>query len=412
MPTSAQHPLRQTSFPPAANDENTPLSLEAQHALAEDADLRRYSPGADDQDDEDDGADLDEFSDDNDIRSAISGPVEGGDSFSRKRKRGEKRPRGRPAKSGVGTFLRAGSWGGMSGEEGTGGGGRGKRGGSRSVISGADGGEDDNGDEDDDEEEETTGDAEARGGRIPLYEGGQLTSAEVAEEKDRRYFFDAGTRGVDHTQRYEAYNRAKLKTSDVRRLVNQVLGQSVPANVVLAVSAYTKLFAGELIEAARDVQAEWEAVALERADGQKNDLWEKIRRSREGGKVEGDAGAYPASAGANGDAGKSEQGGQDGVKCEPTSPEVIRDSLPVVTNGHVATEKKERTSHLLARGGTGGLGREIEECDRGPLLPDHLREALRRYKKRRGGGAVGFTGLSLEGVQNTAPKMGGRRLFR
>ncbi|KXL49662.1 hypothetical protein M433DRAFT_36414, partial [Acidomyces richmondensis BFW] len=83
--------------------------------------------------------------------------------------------------------------------------------------------------------------------------------------------------------RYEAYNRAKLKTSDVRRLVNQVLGQSVPANVVLAVSAYTKLFAGELIEAAREVQAEWEA-----------------------------------------------------------------------------------------------------ECDRGPLLPDHLREALRRYKKRRG----------------------------
>jgi transcription initiation factor TFIID subunit 11 len=48
----------------------------------------------------------------------------------------------------------------------------------------------------------------------------------------------------------------------------------------------------------------------------------------------------------------------------------------------------------------------------GPLTPDHLREALRRYKKDREGAATGFLGLSLEGRENAAGRMGGRKLFR
>ena len=49
---------------------------------------------------------------------------------------------------------------------------------------------------------------------------------------------------------------------------------------------------------------------------------------------------------------------------------------------------------------------------RGPLTPDHLREALRRYKKDKEGGGVGFQGLSLHGRENVAVRMGGRRLFK
>ncbi|TKA66144.1 hypothetical protein B0A55_09797, partial [Friedmanniomyces simplex] len=67
--TSSAHPLRQTSFPP-------PDSLEAQHRFAEDRTLVQYSPSAD--------GSLDDFSDDNDIRSAISGPVAADDGTSRK----------------------------------------------------------------------------------------------------------------------------------------------------------------------------------------------------------------------------------------------------------------------------------------------------------------------------------------
>lgn len=49
---------------------------------------------------------------------------------------------------------------------------------------------------------------------------------------------------------------------------------------------------------------------------------------------------------------------------------------------------------------------------RGPLLPDHIREAVRRMKKNRNGGAAGFKGVSLAGKERTIPRMGGRRLFR
>jgi transcription initiation factor TFIID subunit 11 len=77
--------------------------------------------------------------------------------------------------------------------------------------------------------------------------------------------------------------------------------------------------------------------------------------------------------------------------------------------------KDENTNESISElypGGAGGLSTSIEECNRGPLLPDHLREALRRYKKARKGGTVGFTGLSLEGREIAASRMGGRRLFR
>jgi transcription initiation factor TFIID subunit 11 len=49
---------------------------------------------------------------------------------------------------------------------------------------------------------------------------------------------------------------------------------------------------------------------------------------------------------------------------------------------------------------------------RGPLTPDHLREAFRRYRKDREGGCAGLLGLSLHGRENTASRMGGRKLFR
>lgn len=50
----------------------------------------------------------------------------------------------------------------------------------------------------------------------------------------------------------------------------------------------------------------------------------------------------------------------------------------------------------------------------GPLLPDHLREALRRYKRDGEGGGAGLAGVSLGlGVPGAgAARLGGKRLFR
>lgn len=127
-------------------------------------------------------------------------------------------------------------------------------------------------------------------------------------------------------ERYDTWRRVRLKKETVRKITNQTLSQSVPASVVTTINGYTKIFIGEIIDRARDVQLEWMV---------------------------------------------AENPGQD---------------VP--------------------------LAEKIAERDRGPLTPDHLREALRRYKKDKEGGGAGFMGLSLEGRENAAARMGGRKLFR
>lgn len=57
---------------------------------------------------------------------------------------------------------------------------------------------------------------------------------------------------------------------------------------------------------------------------------------------------------------------------------------------------------------------ENKRVDLGPLLPDHFREALRRYKRDGEGGGTGMAGVSFGlGVQGTgAARLGGKKVFR
>lgn len=133
--------------------------------------------------------------------------------------------------------------------------------------------------------------------------------------------------------------------------MNQTLSQSVPQSVITTVNGYTKIFIGELIDRARDVQDEWLAASLTLPTGEPN-----VR--------------HPAMLAPSGVA-----------------------SWRVLQDGQMNENV-------------------VQERDRGPLTPDHLREALRRYKKDRDGGGVGFQGLSLQGRQAVAFRAGGKRLFR
>ncbi|KAF4589219.1 Transcription initiation factor TFIID subunit 11 [Ophiocordyceps camponoti-floridani] len=64
---------------------------------------------------------------------------------------------------------------------------------------------------------------------------------------------------ADQYNRYEMWRAAKLSDAVVKRVVNATVSQSVPQMVSTAVKAVAKLFAGEIIEAARNVQGEWVA---------------------------------------------------------------------------------------------------------------------------------------------------------
>ena len=281
----------------------------------------------------------------------------------------------------------------------------------------------DEGDDDDQGEEET----DARGGRVPAYEGAQMTQMEIDQDELNRAMLQShmkaldaapltapGRKGItrrDFTDRYTSWHGAKLRSGDVKKLVNQTVSQSVPPPVVLAVQAYTKLFAGMLVEGAREVQGEWMAVERERAraDGEGNVAWKRLRRSY-------------VESGEGGQAEVAEKADGVVVKNEDSSPATRPNSSGASqpngggtsqANGtQSSTIKSDDSEAPLYTGGASALGTSIEECDRGPLLPDHLREALRRYKKAHRGGAVGFTGYSLEGKTGTAARMGGRRLFK
>ncbi|KAF7547141.1 hypothetical protein G7Z17_g7930 [Cylindrodendrum hubeiense] len=66
--------------------------------------------------------------------------------------------------------------------------------------------------------------------------------------------------------RYELWRAAKLADSVVKRVVNATVSQSVPQNVSTAVKAVAKLFAAEIIEAARNVQGEWISAGEKQSD--------------------------------------------------------------------------------------------------------------------------------------------------
>ncbi|KAL1586548.1 hypothetical protein WHR41_05192 [Cladosporium halotolerans] len=377
--TSSTHPLRQTSFPPPGGRETSAM----------------YSPEGSDG------------ISDSEIASAISGAQGEGSGVGKKRKRGERKTRGRPpkhgtdredARSGTGTLKGAASATGKGDEAAQ--------------------------QEEEDEEDEE----DAAGGPALMDE-----SAALMEEADRR-----GKEFLLHMpewqlERHGTWKRAKLKTNNVRTLVNQTLSQSVPANVITVVSAYTKMFAGLIVEGARDVQAEWAAVAEKRPDGEENPVVKRLRGDvvEEPGKGNGEKANGEKANGEKSDAEKEKDKATDSMEVDgsekkevaspkdndqensdATQPDPENESGATLTNGHHDGKQKDEDAPPAVAEASLGVRRQIEEIDRGPLLPDHLREALRRYKKAQYGGTVGFTGLSLEGKDNAAVRNGGRKMFR
>ncbi|KAK9366440.1 hTAFII28-like protein conserved region-domain-containing protein [Lipomyces kononenkoae] len=58
----------------------------------------------------------------------------------------------------------------------------------------------------------------------------------------------------DQMDRYETFRRANISRGGVKKLANAVLNQSITNNVAVAISGFSKVFMGEVIERALDVQ--------------------------------------------------------------------------------------------------------------------------------------------------------------
>ncbi|KAF1958268.1 hypothetical protein CC80DRAFT_490871 [Byssothecium circinans] len=249
-----------------------------------------------------------------------------------------------------------------------GGGGGNKRPANGSVngTAGGDGNAENEDEEEDDMDEDDT-----------LLEGGRATEASKKQDKEHeRILLQAMTPA--QSDRYATYRRIRLRPQIVRRLVNQTLSQSVPQNVILAVTSYSKAFIGELIDRALTVRDEWAAARTRLPNNaHPNQLLAR-------GLM--DSFAYKEGA----------KPKNDHIREANLFYNQVQKDEPYFVDVPKETPLEER----------------LKECDKGPLTPGHLREALRRYKRDREGGGAGFAGLSLEGPERTLARTGGKRLFR
>ncbi|KIW12079.1 hypothetical protein PV08_09353 [Exophiala spinifera] len=251
--------------------------------------------------------------------------------------------------------------------------------GTKSVASGAGGGADADAEEED--EVEIDGMLE----NMDEQERRQAEEEEIRQEQRRERLAD--TLDPDQYSRYNQWRALSLNNATVKRLVNSIVSQSVTSAPLQAVRIYGKWFVGEIVERAREVQEEYaKAYDVTRQA-------EKERRQKELETLEEKQKEKQAQIQANNNAGPG------GGRATPDM------------QSRMLTRDIER------------LRREIKEYipnpHRGGLLPDHLREALRRYKADGEGGGVGFQGMShgLLGVPGSvAWRVGdgasGRRLFR
>ncbi|KAI1180466.1 transcription initiation factor TFIID-like protein [Nemania sp. FL0916] len=66
--------------------------------------------------------------------------------------------------------------------------------------------------------------------------------------------------------RYEVWHRQSLKAQDVKRHINSITSQSCPTNVHQMMQVVCKMYLGDIVEAARDVQQEWNELGEKQTD--------------------------------------------------------------------------------------------------------------------------------------------------
>ncbi|KAJ9629780.1 hypothetical protein H2203_002161 [Taxawa tesnikishii (nom. ined.)] len=209
------HPLRQTSFPPPDLDGGVAYSPTESHGSRDSLDI-------------------------DDELASNAGSADG--TTDGRGKRGRKSKKEKSGKLGRPSGKRAATGSLIDGETG-------------SVAPSARKGaaadeEEENEEEDEDVAAEETGDMES----------GKLTRESMHQDRERKAMFQRTVKR-EHQELYALWNSAKLREQVVRRLTNQTLSQSVPGTVVQAINSMTKLFVGELVDRAKQVQEEWIAAS-------------------------------------------------------------------------------------------------------------------------------------------------------
>ncbi|KAL8948579.1 MAG: hypothetical protein Q9222_005248 [Ikaeria aurantiellina] len=303
-----------------------------------------------------------------------------------------------------------------------------------------------------DEAEEEEDDADADEGIL----GGEQDKQQKRKEKADlalliEHFND------DQLRRYEAMRRNKFRKETVRRIVNQTLSQSVPPSVVTGISGYTKLLMGLLIERARDVQ-EQNAIAAaaypsppsrpqssktavtsqpKGVSTQETTLPSSFESSttlaHDGPLASSSFDTHHAHPDPDSDPDRPPEinhndifGTSSSPPQPPASPlplDISKSNLKSFqpSHQHIPIDPVISSSPLSAQNTTSLLQKDAmpsnvnKPGNLGPLVPDDLREAVRRYKRSSESAGVGQGAMSLMGIgvqgSSAAGRGRGRRLF-
>ncbi|KAI2643226.1 histone-fold-containing protein [Xylaria nigripes] len=82
------------------------------------------------------------------------------------------------------------------------------------------------------------------------------TKEQIEEEKELVALLKSQMNDVQF-DRYEVWHRQSIKSQDVKRHINSVTSQSCPTNVHQMMQVVCKMYLGDIVEAARDIQQEW-----------------------------------------------------------------------------------------------------------------------------------------------------------
>lgn len=130
--------------------------------------------------------------------------------------------------------------------------------------------------EEEDEDEEDDGVGGMFGGLTGLNnlidKVGEESEPKEDEEKERMKLLLSNF-NPEQMARYEAFRRANVNRTSVKKLANAVLSQSITGNVAVGLSGMSKVFVGEIVERARDVQQRMEPVnSIEELENQERPL--------------------------------------------------------------------------------------------------------------------------------------------
>ena len=210
-------------------------------------------------------------------------------------------------------------------------------------------------------------------------------------------------------ERYAAYKRVKLREQVLKRIVNQIVSQSVSKPPLIAINTYTKYFAGEIVERARDVQEEY-AKAYDKLLEEKwreRDKIAEVKKEQQQKPKDGEMAPIPQQPTTNGvikteeDSSASQnQASLNGSTPDTTAGPSTSTTEPSASSATTIQEDQmfDKVRKLPPPPHPLTSLSDFENPHRGGLLPEHLREALRRYRNDGEGGGVGFDGMSLGGL--------------